>query len=59
MIVLAGGTFADLYEKFNNRKESVGFKTKEESKNNTPSIEDFYSIVCQENLWEDFQLLFI
>lgn len=44
MIVLAGGAFADLYEKFNNRKETVGFKTKEESKNNTPSIEDFYSV---------------
>lgn len=44
MIVLAGGAFTDLYEKFNNRKESVGFKTKEESKNNIPSIEDFYGV---------------
>lgn len=44
MIILAGGAFADLYERFNNRKDSVGFKTKNEKKKTEPSIEDFYKV---------------
>lgn len=59
MIILAGGAFADLYEKFNNRKETVGFKTSDEKEKAEPTIEDFMMLVCQKNLWEDFLLLFI
>lgn len=44
MIVLAGGAFADLYEEFNNRKDSVGFKTKDAKKKTEPTIEDFYDV---------------
>lgn len=44
MIILAGGAFADLYEKFNNRKEAVGFKTSNKKEKAEPTIEDFYDV---------------
>ncbi len=44
MIILAGGAFADLYEKFNNRKEAVGFKTSDKKGKTEPTIEDFYDV---------------
>ena len=44
MIILAGGAFADLYEKFNNRKEAVGFKTSDKKEKAEPTIEDFYDV---------------
>ena len=44
MIILAGGAFADFYEKFNNRKEAVGFKTSAKKEKAEPTIEDFYDV---------------
>lgn len=44
MIILAGGAFADFYEKFNNRKEAVGFKTSDKKEKAEPTIEDFYDV---------------
>ena len=44
MIILAGGAFAELYEKFNNRKEAVGFKTSDKKEKAEPTIEDFYDV---------------